>query len=219
MPHKNMRKLDGRPLIDYTIEAALASKRLSKVIVSTDDPQIAQFVKSSGVEAPFMRPKELSGDAVSDKQVLLHAVNWCNGKLSYKVDLVVILRPTTPFKTGVLIDAAIELLIDSKADSVRTVSAVDGVHHPYWMFRADALGKAQAVVPGIKISDYYQRQLLPDVYRLNGVVDVINVDILLNHEELYGDEMRLMPIAETQSYDIDTEDDFSLCELRINKYK
>lgn len=219
VPNKNIKDLCGKPLISYTIEAALKSRLLDRVIVSTDGEEIAEVAKSLGVEVPFMRPKEFSQDNTPDKPVFNHALNWLSSNENYVVDAVVILRPTTPFKTAELIDEAILLLETYNADSVRTVTRAEGVYHPYWMYNKSEEGRASAFVEGIDISKYYQSQLLPPAYRLNGVVDVIKAEqIMSDSVSLYGDDMRILEISESISMDIDTPLDFEICEaLMMNR--
>ncbi len=215
IPKKNIYPINGKPLIAYTIAAANDSKELFRAIVSTDCPEIAEHAKQHGGTVPFSRPAEIAQDTTPDRPVLVHAAEWFKSEYGAYPDMVALLRPTTPFKTGAIIDGAVKLLKETGADSVRSVSAVEGVHHPYWMFVRDASGKAQPVVPGVSIDKYFQRQLLPPVYRLNGVVEVIKTDVLLHHAKLYGDDMRLYEVPEAAALDIDSLEDLALCELRF----
>ena len=212
VPGKNIRNLCGKPLIAYTIEAALESQRLDRVIVTTDNQEIAAIARERGAEVPFIRPDKLAGDSVGDSPVIEHAVQWLRKNESQSVNAVVWLRPTTPFKTAIMIDEAIERLNTSGADSVRSVTRVDGVHHPYWMFERDDANRIRPVVPGVSIGQYYQRQLLPPVFRLNGVVDVMRNPAGIQ-PKLYGNDMRLLEIPERDALDIDTEIDFKWCEF------
>ncbi|MGB0367768.1 MAG: hypothetical protein ACPGD8_00075, partial [Flavobacteriales bacterium] len=134
-----------------------------------------------------------------------------------KIDAVCYLRPTSPFKTSEIIDAAISQLDGSEFDSVRTVTKVEGVHHPYWMFKKEN-GVVEPAVPGVSIAKYHQSQLLPPVFRLNGVVDIIKVDALLNQNApLYGLKMDVLEIDESVSHDIDTHADFEYCEWLMSR--
>ena len=210
---KNIRLLCGKPLIAYTIEAARQSTLLDDFLVSTEDAEIAEIARSAGAPVPFMRPAELAEDHVSDRDVLKHV---CQGLQQYQPPMpagIVLLRPTTPFKTGEIIDRAIRLFLESGADSVRSVTRAEGSRHPYWMFKTDAQGRALPVVEGVTLEQYYQRQLLPPVYSLNGVVDVIRPECILNGKTLYGSDMRLLEVDEEFALDIDTEIDFQMAEL------
>lgn len=218
VPRKNLKNLNGIPLIAHTILASKKSKIVNRLIVSTDDEEIAKTACHYGAQVPFTRPVELARDDTPDKPVIKHALEWLRNQQNFKPDFVVYLRPTTPFKTHDIIDSMVKMMIQTGADSVRSVTRVDGVFHPYWMFTKGKDQKALPVVKGVSIKDYYQRQLLPDVYRLNGVVDVLRSDVILNHEDLYGNDIRLFPVSESVSVDIDTQDDFDYCEFRLKKH-
>lgn len=215
VPKKNISLLAGKPLIFYTIEAVQKATQIENYLVSTDSGEIAELVKSHGAPAPFLRPAELAQDNTPDKPVLMHAVSWLIENTNTHPECVALLRPTTPFKTAELIDQAIDELFKTGADSVRSVTSAEGIHHPYWMYQKDENNRARPVIEGIKLEKYYQRQLLPPVYRLNGVVDVIRTSILFENQNLYGQDMRLLETPENISIDIDTMMDFQYCEQLI----
>jgi len=215
--NKNIRLLAGKPLIAYTIEASKASRILNRTIVSTDSKEIAKIAKRYGADVPFMRPKELAQDSTPDRPVLQHAVNWLIENANYYPEAIVILRPTSPLKTSKLIDEIINTFKESGADSVRTVNAVLGSSHPYWTYKMDENGRAKPFCEGINIEKYYQRQLLPDAYQVNGVVDIVKTDVLMNHELLWGEDMRLFEISEEMSIDIDTDLDFLFSEFLLSR--
>ena len=129
LPRKNIKLLLGKPLIAWTIEQALASKYLDKVVVSTDDEEIAKISKKYGAEVPFIRPKELATDKTKGIDVVLHTIRWMeeNGK-SY--DFLMLLQSTSPLRTFEDMDKAIELLFLKKAKAIVSVCEVE--HHPYW---------------------------------------------------------------------------------------
>lgn len=212
---KNLRTLNKRPLIVYTIDAARKSKKINRLIVSTESPEIKKVSETAGAEVPFIRPQELAGDNVPDKPVLLHALNQLKSDENYLPDIVVLLRPTTPFKTPEVIDSVIDSLVDKKIDSVRTVTKVEGVYHPYWMYKKDFQNLAVPFIEGIDVAKYYQSQLLPPVFRLNGVVDAIKSEVILKKTRLYGSKMQILEIPEELSFDIDTELDLKICEMLI----
>jgi len=218
VPNKNIKPLYGIPLIGYTIQAALAATLLDRVIVSTDGEEIADVAASFGADVPFMRPSALAQDGTPDKPVFRHALDWLKEHDGYTADAVAILRPTTPFKTAVLIDEVISFYQSTGAGSVRTVTKAEGVYHPYWMYNKDADGRASSFVEGVDISKYYQSQLLPAAFRLNGVVDIVKSTIVSDDSDsLYGDDMRLYEIPEAVSMDIDTEMDFEICQSIMEK--
>ncbi len=217
IPGKNIKLLNGKPLIAYAIEAGLACKGIDRLIVSSDDQDILAIARQYGAETPFVRPSELAQDKTPDRPVFQHALNFLAKEDNYHPDLVLNLRPTTPFRSTEDIENVIQKWMDSNADSVRTVTKVEGVHHPYWMFNLDKQGWASPAVPGKTIEEYYQRQLLPPMYRLNGVVDGMLAEVVLHHKYYYGDKMALVEVPEERAHDIDTKEDFSFAEYLITQ--
>ena len=215
VPRKNIRLLAGKPLIGYTIEAALAARGIDRLIISTDDREISEIAKTFGAEVPFMRPDDLAGDTVPDQPVFQHVLEELKARENYEPHILVNLRPTTPLKTPQTIDRVIETAIETGADVVRTMCPVEGVHHPYWMYRLDDEGKADTFLSDMDVSQFYQRQLLPPAYRINGVVDAMKTALVFDGNILGSKNMRGVVIAEEESVDIDTEFDFLLCELLI----
>lgn len=212
VPQKNIKLLAGKPLIAYTIEASLNSSYIDRLIVSTDDIKIKKIAEQYGAESPYLRPAELAKDETPDQPVFRHALEWLKESEGYEPDIIVSLRPTTPFKTGEIIDSVIRKMIDSNADIVRTMTRAEGVHHPYWMYK---IKENDAVIPfddNIDICRYYQRQLLPPVYRINGVVDAYKSQVIYGGNILSSLNMKTVVISERESIDIDTEHDFMICE-------
>lgn len=211
---KNIKKLNGKPLIYYTIKSAQTSKKINRYIVSTDSHEIASIAKSYGAEIPFIRPKKYATDTSSDYLALKHALDQLLLKYNYRPDIVVNLRSTSPFRTGKLIDEAVSKLISSKADLLRTVSKVEGVHHPYWMYSLTKNSYAKQFIDKIDINKYYQSQKLPNIYRLNGLIDVYRTDCIYKNRILDGKIITL--ITENNiSHEIDTLDDFKIAEALI----
>jgi len=165
VPRKNILPLGGKPLISYTIEAALQSK-IDRTIVSTDDREIAAIAKKYGAEVPFLRPKKLATDTASSISVILHALEYLEKKERYCPDIVVFLQPTSPFRICEHIDAALEMLLASKVDSV--ISVCETEYHPYYMYWRESDGTLREFV---KIKDKpLRRQDLPTLYRINDAV-------------------------------------------------
>ncbi|MEM2619603.1 MAG: acylneuraminate cytidylyltransferase family protein, partial [Candidatus Hadarchaeales archaeon] len=133
VPGKNIRSLGGKPLIAYTIEAALKSD-IDRVIVSTEDERIAKVAIEHGAEVPFLRPKELAADDTPSISVLIHALKQLAEKEGYRPDVVAFLQPTSPFRTQEHINAGLELLSKSEVDSVVGVCEVDANSHPYFVY-------------------------------------------------------------------------------------
>lgn len=213
VPRKNIRPLAGKPLIAYTIETALQSKSLDRVIVSTDDEEIAKIAQGYGAEVPFMRPKELAGDTVPDLPVFKHALNNLEESERYHADLMVNLRPTAPLRILEDIDTAVQKLINTNADSVRSVCKVE--HHPYWMLKV--IGDRAYPLIEVEENKYPRRQDLPPIYRLNGAVDVSRRDNIIEKNTLYGEDIRVIIMDQARSIDIDTELDFAIAEMILKK--
>lgn len=214
---KNIRPLAEKPLIQYTIDAAKKAGCLIDTIVTTDSEEIAELTNKIGGKAPFLRPSEFAADKAGDRSVIKHAIEWYEQNVT-SIDAICYLRPTAPFRTAETITQVVEHFCEIGADSVRSVTRVEGVHHPYWMYKRDSNGTVESAVPGVSIEEYFQSQLLPPVFRLNGVVDVILKDAVLDTSSpLYGENMEIFELEESVSVDIDTEDDFKYCEWLIQQ--
>ncbi|WP_416305793.1 cytidylyltransferase domain-containing protein [Neptunicella sp. SCSIO 80796] len=216
IPRKNLREVNGIPLIAYTIKAALASHCLAGVVVSTDDEEIAQVALEHGAQVPFMRPVELATDSATDLQVITHFSQWL-AEQAIPVQSIAYLRPTTPLKTAQLIDEGIlKLTQNPQFSGVRSVTKTEGVFHPYWMFAEDEQHRLAPFVEGITLEKYYQRQLLPSCFRLNGVCDLLRIDNL-SSGDIYGPNVGFIEIPENQSIDIDTELDLKWLEFLLHQ--
>lgn len=216
VPRKNIRPLAGKPLIAYAIEAGLKSPSVGRVIVSTEDAEIARIAGAYGAEVPFVRPLELAGDDIHDPPVFRHALRWLEENEGYRPDFVLNLRCTTPFKSVEDVEAVIKKLDETGCDSVRTMTLAQGIHHPYWMYKERG-GLAEPFVDGLDISRHFRRQLLPPVYRLNGVVDGARRSVMLQSENFWGERMAIVEIPEERAIDIDTEFDFEFAEFMMGR--
>lgn len=207
VPRKNIREVHGLPLIEYTIRQALKSSHIQHLAVSTDDQEIAKISKDAGAQVPFLRPDELAGDTVSDLPVLKHALNWYLENVDSHIEFVLLLRPTTPLKTKEDMEFVIQKWRETQSPSIRTVSQVPGKYHPYWTFQLKN-GQAQSSVPGLDLKKFFQRQLLPATYFVNGLVDGYCAKSLLSGRVGHfsdGFEAVVTPIE--RCLDIDTEAD------------
>ena len=217
VPGKNVRMLGGKPLIVHTIEAALKAELPARVLVSTDDPEIAELARRHGAEAPFLRPPEISLDSSTDLEVMRHLVGWLRDHEGYHFDLIAYLRPTTPFKTPAIIDGALRNMLERpELSGLKSVTPVSGISHPYWMFRKDG-GRMLPFIEGVDIAKYHQRQLLPPCFRLNGVVDVLRVELVMGGGNQFGDRLGFHDVPEELAVDIDHELDFRLCEFLLKE--
>ena len=211
---KNIRQLAGKPLIAYSIEQAQQAHSVDRVVVSTDDLEIGSVAREYGAEVPFVRPAELARDDTPDLPVCQHALRWLMMHENYCPEIVVWLRPTSPLRTVQDINAAVRLLLETGADCVRSICPAE--HHPYWMKRLEG-NRLLPFVEGVDESKYYRRQELPPAYRLNGAVDVTWCKRVVEDGKLFDGDMRgyLMPME--RSVDLDSELDFALAELLLQR--
>jgi CMP-N,N'-diacetyllegionaminic acid synthase len=182
------------------------------VLVTTDDEEIAAVARAAGAEVPFQRPAELAGDEIPDLPVCVHALAWLRDNEEYEADLVVWLRPTAPLRSVGDVDGAVDLLVATGANAVRTVCVAE--HHPYWARRLEG-DRLLPFVDGLDDRAYLQRQSLPPAYRLNGAIDVVRAGGLAGNTALIEGDVRgyVMPVE--RSVDIDSELDFALAELLL----
>jgi len=209
LPRKNILPLCGKPLIAWTIEAALHSKYVDRVCVSTDSIEIAEVCKSIGVDVPWLRPSELAQDTSSTNDVILHAINTMSDMTN---DIVVILQPTSPLRTLRHIDESLELLVGSDAKGIVSVSECE--HSPLW---ANTLPADKGMGDFIKPAIMGKRsQELPIYYRINGAIYAFTKDSLVSHKGIfYSDEVYAYPMERNYSVDIDTELDFIIAEVLL----
>ena len=174
IPRKNIKPFAGHPLIAYSIAAGLQAESVTRVIVSTDDDEIAAVAREYGAEVPFRRPAELAQDATPDLPVFTHALAWLEEHEGYRPELVVQLRPTTPVRPPDLIDRAVRLLQQHpEADSVRGVVPSGQNPHKMWRIAEDGRLTPLLEVPGIAEPYNAPRQSLPPTYWQTGHIDVI----------------------------------------------
>lgn len=208
LPKKNIRKLGDKPLIAWTIEAALASSCIDRLILSSDDETIIRIAKDWGCEAPFIRENHLAMDETSTPDVVLDAMLRCPG-----YDWVVVLQPTSPLRTTADIDDCLYESI-SQGASVG-VSVSESFSSPYWMFNRDDLGQLQPLLPIDKV--YTRRQDLPKVYQLNGAVYVAECCWLLEHATFITPNTYAYVMPKQRSIDIDDLLDFNQAEYLLSE--
>ena len=209
IPQKNLRTIAGRPLLAYTADAARAS-RLSRTIVSTDDPAIADVARGLGLEVPFMRPSELATDSAPMAPVLQHAVREMAVR-GFTADAVVLLQPTSPLRRAQHIDRALDLLVASRADSVVSVVEVPHQFNPISVMRLDG----DRLMPFIEGPAVLRRQDKPRVYARNGPAVLAVRTSVLERGSLYGEDCRPLVMAAEESIDLDTPLDFDVLDYLL----
>lgn len=192
IPRKNVIEVAGKPLIAWSILQARSSSRISRVVVSTDDADIASVAERWGAEVPFMRPAEFAEDLSPDIDVFRHALDFLAHAEGYAPDMVVHLRPTGPVRDVEDIDAAVGLLAGRPdADAVRSVSLVHQTPYKMWRLQDDGTMQPLLRLPDLPDCQSRPRQLLPLVYWQNGYVDVLRPRAVLEKGSMWGD--RVLP--------------------------
>jgi CMP-N-acetylneuraminic acid synthetase len=214
IPRKNIRMLLGKPLLQYTTEAALSAQKLSRVILSTDNNEIADLGLRLGVEVPFLRPAELARDNTPSIPVLQHAVRWLQS-VGDHYDAIFVLQPTTPLRQASDIDGAIQLLECTAADSV--ISYVDvGERHPARMKFLDPEGRI-IHPPFAEAFEGQRRQDLPKMYLKEGSVYCTRMNVLMQRNSLQGDDCRAWLVPRERACNIDEPFDLLLAQMLLQR--
>jgi len=212
IPRKNILPFAGHPLIAYSIAAGLASRAISRVVVSTDDEEIAAISRRYGAETPFLRPAAYSQDETPDLPVFQHALRWLANQEGYHPEIVVQLRPTSPLRRLWHIDEAVRRLEERpEADSVRTVCVP--FQNPFKMWTIDRGGFMQPLLQ-TDFSEAYNmpRQALPEVYWQTGYVDAAWAETIRGKDSMTGDHILPLVIDPGEWIDIDSPDDWQRSE-------
>ena len=214
LPGKNIMPLLGKPVLAYTVDAALRARTLDRVILSTDSEEIAEVGRKCGVEVPFIRPAELATDYTHPTAVLDHAITYLAESEGYNIDLVVTLQPTSPLRVAGDIDDTVQLLQNNPdMDSVITVKEVD--LPPYWVLRLDGQYLRPFVDDGTDYS-LKRRQELEQTFRPNGAVYATRRELLKDQGLIFSafanGKTGYVLMELIRSLDIDTETDFKVIE-------
>lgn len=209
VPRKNIRLLQGKPLLAYTVEAARAALRLTRVVLSTDDEEIAAVGRRHGVEVPFMRPSHLAQDDSPMLAVVQHALRTIE-ETGPRFDAVCLLQPTTPFRIPEEIDACIDLLEQQGADAVVTVLQVPVEYNPHWVYFSDGAGLLRLSTG--EATPIARRQALPKAVHREGSVYVVRRDVILDRDSLYGDRLIGYEVAPRPRVNIDAVEDWHVAE-------
>ena len=208
---KNLRPLNGVPLVALVGKVVRQLAYVDRAVVSTDHSEIARVATDSGLEAPFMRPAEFSGDRIADWDVLNHALLSCEKRDNRTYDIIVMLQPTSPFRQPEHVTAAVTKLIEGRYDAVWTVSETDSKAHPLkqLIIREDRLDYYDPAG-----TDIIARQQLKPMYHRNGVAYAITRDCILRQKSIKGENASFVVIDDVL-VNIDTEMDFKLAEFML----
>jgi N-acylneuraminate cytidylyltransferase len=207
----------GRPLIAWSIEHALSSKYIKRVVVSTDDEEIAAVARYWGAETPFIRPMEYSGDLSPDIETFKHALQWFENVEKYRPILVVHLRPTGPARRVSKIDEAIELILNHPdTDSLRSVSLASQNPFKMWLLNEDKRMRPALTLEGVRDAHSLARQMLPRAYWQNGYVDIVRPSTVLVKNSMVGDHVLPFVIDEPVC-DVDYIDDIPVVESVLKR--
>lgn len=219
IPNKNIIDLNGKPLINYTIEAALAASSLDHVVVSTDSQMIADIANTAGAETPFLRPEKLAADSSGAVEVIEHAVRFFKEKNS-TIDLIVYLQPTSPLRTHQDIDAAIALMQGNSADSLVSVMDVPHQFGPDSLMIENTEGEAIWVENSAQTTQILSRQSKTAYVARNGPAILITRPETINsYGSLYGNKVLSYKMPTSRSIDIDEQADLEHAEWLLHKRK
>ncbi len=208
VPRKNVRQLGGIPLIEWSIRAALCARLLASVVVTTEDDQIADVAQRAGARVPFRRPRELARDDSPTLPVVQHALD-CLASLGEEYDAVVLLQPTSPFRSAADIDQAIELWNEGDHDTVLSVRPIPSEFHPRWAMLTTSEGTIDWAMDQEDIPT--QRQRLDEAYCRDGAI-YLSSSSVIRSGSLFGRRICPIVLADAASINIDTPEDWLAAE-------
>jgi CMP-N-acetylneuraminic acid synthetase len=211
VPRKNIKPLLGKPLIVYSIEVGLAAKRIDRLVVSTDDGEIAGIARAAGADVPFLRPAELATDTALQIDAIRHAIASLEAE-GDRFDAVAILQPTCPLRLPEDIDGALDMMERTQADTVITVCEVQG-YHPLTMYTSDAAGRLSPLFEANRAG--VLRQEFPTVLWRNGAIYGIRRDVVMQQGTLYGDRTVGFAMPAERSANIDEPIDWIITEALL----
>jgi CMP-N-acetylneuraminic acid synthetase len=214
VPRKNIAMLNGKPMIAYTNQAAQGSQRLTDFVVSSEDAEIIRVAQQYGAPAPFVRPEELATDDAPSLPVVQHAVRKMEALKGVKYDVIVLLQPTTPLRRPEDIDAVIDKLVSTGADSVVSVCDV-GAYHPARMRKIE--DDRLVELPVREPREMLRRQDLPPVYIRNGAVYAVRRQVVMEQNSMIGQVSRPYIMPENRSVNVDSPLDFRLAEILLGQ--
>ncbi len=214
---KNIRNLGGKPLIKWTIDEAEKSKYIDRIIISTEDNEIAEVCNNLGAEV-IKRPVELAGDDSPTIDSILYTLNVLEDEEKYVPDYVMLLQCTSPFRTVVDIDTAVETLLNKDSNYKSLISVTKEDSSPWWLKSINADGTLKDFLDYDK-KQYSRRQDFPPLYRLNGAIYICSIDELKMFRSFETDKTLSYVMDSNSSVDIDTEEDLELAEYILVKNK
>jgi len=215
IPGKNIKVLHGKPLLAWSIEAAVASLSVGRIVVSTDGEQIAEIGRAWGAETPFVRPPELAGDGSSHIDALVHAIEWLDVNEGYRPEYVLTLQPTSPLRTAADIDAACAIAEANNADAV--VGVEETHHHPFLVRKIGLDGRLEEFMR--TDIEYLRRQDLPAAYALNGAIFLNRRESLLRDRTFEPAAAYPYVMPADRSMQIDTPWDWFLMERVMDAHR
>lgn len=207
LPGKNIRPLLGKPLIEYTVESAMKAKSISRIIVSTDSPEIADVARRSGAEVPFLRPNHLATDTALAIDTYLFTINKLRNSDQLNIEEFIVLQPTSPLRTSEDIDNAVTIFREKEADSV--ISVVEAEHPVQWYKQINQKGVLHDYLTDGSLGN---RQELVKTYLPNGAIYILKYELLLTMRTYYSEKTYPYIMPKKRSIDIDELFDFHMAE-------
>jgi CMP-N-acetylneuraminic acid synthetase len=215
IPGKNIKPLQGKPLLAWSVETAKQSASIARVVISTDDPEIAEVGRQWGAEAPFVRPQEFAADASSHIDVLVHAIEWFASNEGYRPEYVLTLQPTSPLRTAADIDAACAIAEANDADAV--IGVEETHHHPYLVRKVGADGRLDQFIS--TDIEYLRRQDIPAAFMINGAIFLNRRESLLRDGTFEPASAYPYVMPPDRSLQIDTPWDWFLVEKVMDTHR
>jgi CMP-N,N'-diacetyllegionaminic acid synthase len=216
VPHKNIKQLGGRPLIEWSIAACKTAGSINRVFVSTDSEEYARLARKMGAEAPFLRPVEIAADKSPDYDFIKHALDWFSQN-KCEPDYIVHIRPTTPFRDPLVIDQAVARFIGApQATALRSVHPMS--ESAYKTLEIASGGQLKRVASESTELDLVNnaRQQFPTTYIANGYVDVLSTAFIRKMQLIHGNHV--LPFITPTVNEVDTADDFSMLEMELRNH-
>jgi CMP-N,N'-diacetyllegionaminic acid synthase len=217
VPRKNLLSVAGRPLIAYSILHAQACPSITRIVVSTDDDEIAAVARERGADVPFRRPADAASDTATDFQVFHHALTWLAEHEGYVPELVVHLRPTGPVREAALIERAVQLMLQNPdADALRSVGSAEQTPYKMWRIEGSFL-RPLIELPGYPEAHSMPRQKLPVAYWQNGYVDIVRPRTIIELESMTGNVV-LPFVVEGKIHELDYPDQIPALEAAVEAW-